>query len=261
MIRAGGWRGRGRPGSSARGRYGEMRQQYGDRDMAERPSYSNVRGRGTRNDAVSQRRDYTYGVNDRRQAGDQYRPERSRGSGRQAVVDREHCDDRQPVYAESGQQEEDWNEEIATSYSTKQVEQPEENVHAVSMHAPDDRIPARRPPHRDHRVSEGVVRSQQQEDRHMHRELPRRVVHQTRTISNSNYHTADSASNRDRGSQIGGIVDAMNRISVKTATDNRREVSNTPQNVAARSAMIVTGTESELILTILLVVIILTDCA
>jgi len=258
VNRAGGRRGRGRPVASSRGRYSEMQQQYGDprssrgqysemrrqygdHDQAEGPRYSSVRGHSPRNDSGGQRRGYGSRINERRRADDdQYHPERNRGRGKQAIVDRENYDDRQRVYTERGQQQEDWQEEMVSGHYSKDVEQHKEHVQAVSLRTLDDRISAQRPVHSDGRVSDGNVHSQQQEDKYTPREPPRRV-HPTRTISNSQFHAADNIPNKDRGSQIGGIVDAMNRISVRMATDERRDVSSTQQNVTARSAMIVSG--------------------
>ena len=246
VSRARGQRGRERPAGFSRGRYSEMQQQYRDSDLTERPNYSNVRGRSPRNDGGSQQRGYSSRISERRQTDyqqrdDQYHPEINRGPGKQAIADRQSYDNRQPVYTESRQQHEDWNDEIVTSQSSKQMEQREEYVHPVSVRAPDDKMSARSAVHDDHRVSDSVVRYQQQEDKYVARQPPRRM-HQTRTISNSQHHAADNIPRKDRTSQIGGIVDAMNRISVKTATDDKRVVSNTQQNVAARSAMIVSGT-------------------
>jgi len=243
VSRTGGRRGRGRPAGSTRGRYSEMRQQYGDRELDERPRYGNVRGRGPRNDSGYQQEDYGSRTNERRQTDDSYCPERNRGRGKQPVVDRQNYDNRRPDYTESKQQQEDWNEEIVTSRSSKEMEQRQERVHSVNTHAVDDRVSAQLPLHGDHRVTDSVIRSHQlEDDKHMARRL-----HPTRTISNSHYHTADNIPNRDRGSQIGGIVDAMNRISVKTVSDGRQEVgSSTQQNVAARSTMIVSGTHGEI---------------
>jgi len=243
VSRAGGRRGRGRPAGPSRGRYSETRQQYGDRELAERPRYSNVRGHGPRNDSGYQQQDYGSRINARRQADDTYHPERDHGRGKQPIEDRQNYDNRQPAYTESVERQEDWSKEIVTSQSSKQTEQCQERVHTVSVRTADDNMTAKRPPHSGQRTSDSIVRSQQQEDKHMPREPPApRRMHPTRTISNSNYQTAENIPpNRDRGNQIGGIVDAMNRISVKTASDGRQEVSSIQPNVAARSTMILSG--------------------
>ena len=83
-------------------------------------------------------------------------------------------------------------------------------------------------------------------DKPMQRESARHI-HPTRTISNRHYQTADIIANKDRSSQIGSIVDAMNKLSVKTVSDDRRDV-DSQQTVAAKTAMIVSGMHYQYIL-------------
>jgi len=238
-VRSRGRRGQGRPPGSARGRYSEMRQQQGDiSDVNERPRYSNARGRGFGNESRGgQRRGYGSRMNERREVSRdvEYRPEASRGPGNQPVGDRPKYDDRQPTTTRSGQSEEDWNEDI----DTRATEQRREHFHATTSQPADGKMSELRLSHSDHVVSESV-RFQRREDKHVPRE-PARRIHPTRTISNRHYQTADNIANKDRSSQIGGIVDAMNKISVKTAADEKRDVG-MQQHVPAKStAMIVSG--------------------
>ena len=236
-VQSRGYRGQGRPRGSARGRYSEMRQQHGDgsRDVDERPRYSNARGRGFGNESRGgQRRG---GMNERRELSRdvEYQPETNRGPGRQPVGDRRRYDDRQPIMTRSGQLQEDWNNEV----DTRPTEQRREHFHATNSQPAEVKTSELRPSHSDHRISDSV-RSQRQEDKHVPRE-PARRIHPTRTISNRHYQTADSVGNKDRSSQIGGIVEAMNKISVKTAADEKRDAG-VQQHVAAKStAVIVSG--------------------
>lgn len=236
--RSGGRHGRGRPGISTRGWYGEMRQQHGDivSDETERPRYSSVRGRGFRNDRGRQQQGRGPRVNERQDGSRdvEYRPDINRASGKQLVGYRQKYDDRQPPNARSGQSQEDWNEEIAISHSGKPVEQHQEQFRATTMQPAERKVSELRQSYGDRRMSDNV-RSQRQEDKYVPTE-PARRIHATRTISNRNYHTADNIPNRDRSSQIGGIVDAMKEISVKTAADDEAQ-----RNVAPKSAMIVSG--------------------
>lgn len=239
-VRSRGRRGQGRPLGSARGRYSEMRQQQGDsiRDVDERPRYSNARGRGFGNESRGgQRRGYVSGMSERQEASRdvEYPPETSRGPAKQPVGDRPKYDDRQPTTTRSRQSEEDWNEEV----DTRHTEQHRERFHATTSQPADSKMSDLRPSHSDHRVTESV-RFQRREDKYVPRE-PARRIHPTRTISNRHYQAADSIANRDRSSQIGGIVDAMNKISVKTAADEKRDLG-MQQHVPAKStAVIVSG--------------------
>jgi len=242
VSRSGGRHGRGRPGTSTRGWYGEMRQQHGDSvsDDSERQRYSNVRGRGFRNDRGRQRRGYGPRVNERREdpRNVEYHADTSHGPGTQSIACERKYDDRQPVNVESAQSNEDWNEEIDVGQSSGQHR---ERFRATTTQP--SRTLELRQSYSDHRASDNV-RSQRQEDRHVPTEPPRRVhptepprrVHPTRTISNRNYHTADTFQSRDRSNQIGGIVDAMKEISVKSAADDEAQ-----RYVAPKTAMIVTG--------------------
>lgn len=232
VRRGGGRRGHGgRPPGSSRGRYSEMRQQHRD-DVSEKPRYSNVRVRvrGFGMDGGDQRRVYGSRNNDRHQDEVEYHAETKRGRGKQSAVDRQTVRDR------SGQPQEDWNEEFGVGGSNKPTEQSRERYHGKGLQATDGKVSEMRPPiHDDQRVLG------QQEDRRVSREPPARRVHPTRTISNRHYQAADNISSRDRGSQIGGIVDAMNKISVKTAaTDYKRDVAR-QEHVSFSSATIVSG--------------------
>ena len=237
---SGGRRGRGRPGTSARGRYTEMRQQSRDSYISERPRYSNVRGRGFRDDGGGQRQNYDSRVNKQQEVfrDVEYCTETNRGPGKQAVADRQKNSDRQPTNTRSGQSQEDWKEGIDTSHSNKPMEQHRDRFHAANLQSADSKVSDSRPSHNDYRVS-NTVRSQWQEDKHVPRE-PSHRIHTTRTICNRTYQTADNIPTKDRSSQIGGIVDAMNKISVKTAAEDRRDVS-MQENVAPKSVRIVSG--------------------
>jgi len=291
-------RGRGRRSGPARGRYSEMRQQYGDSfgDPADRPHYSGARGRGFRNDNASQQKGYSSQVYERRDMDVEPRSERNRGPGRQPTrysqnyderpdadaerrpetshvparqsvryshnyderrdIDVENrpemnrgpgkqptryshrYDDRQPVVIKSGQSQEDWGREVTTGHYNKPTEQRKEHLHTTTSQPADNKMSQPRPSYSDHRVSD-TVRPQRQEEKPVSRE-PARRIHPTRTISNSQYYATDNI-HKDRSSQIGGIVDAMNRMSVKTAAGDRHTVSSTQQNVAPKSAVIVSG--------------------
>jgi len=231
--RAGGRRGQGRPGSFTRGRYSEVRQQYGDdvRD-ADRPRYSNVRGRGFRNDRGGQRRGYGSGESEKREVSRdvEYRPDTNRGPGRQPVGERQRYEDRPATNTSSGQSREQWDEQV----DNKPVEQCREHFHAT---AADSKVTGPRLSHGDRGASSNV--RNQWQDKPVQRESARHI-HPTRTISNRHYQTADIIANKDRSSQIGSIVDAMNKLSVKTVSDDRRDV-DSQQTVAAKTAMIVSG--------------------
>jgi len=150
-----------------------------------------------------------------------------RGRGKEPVADR-------PVYertTNSYESREDWNQEIGTSRSSENVQQHRDNrFHAVA----DSRMSELQQSRGSPRVSDNV-RSQRHEDK-----PTARRVHPTRTISNTHYQTADSIPNKDRRSQIGGIVDAMNKISVSMVAGDKSDVG-MQQNVAQKSTVIVSG--------------------
>lgn len=246
--RPSGCRGQGRP---SRGRYSEMRQQdiNSVSDVSERPRYSNARGRGFRNDGGSQRQGYGSRVNKRQEVlrDEEHRPEIHRGPGKppmediRVIEDRrgQKIDDRQPTNTRSGQSQEEWTEETDSSHTDKPMEQRRERSRATASQPVDSRAPEPQLSYNDRRVSDSV-HFQRQDDRQPPRE-PVRRLHPTRTISNRHYQAADNVPTKDRSSQIGLIVDAMNKISVRTAADDDKRYVGTQQNLAAKSAIIVTG--------------------
>jgi len=231
-------RGRGRQSSSSRGWYGEVRQQHENSisDDAERPRYSNVRGRGFMNDRGYQRPGYRPRVNEGREGlrDVEYRGDTSRGPGRQSVGYGQKYDERRTANVRSSQPHEDWNEEVDVTRS-KPVEPHRDHVRGTTVQATEVNMSESRHSYHDHRVSDSV-RPQWQEDKQLPME-PARRIHPTRTISNRHHYMADNIPGKERSSQIGGIVDAMNKISVRTSGDDE-----TQRNVALRSAVIVSGT-------------------
>jgi len=231
-------RGRGRLSSSSRGWYGEVRQQHEDSisDDAERPRYSNVRGRGFRNDRGYQRPGYRPRVNEGREGlrDIEYHGDTNRGPGRQSIGYRQKYDERQTADVRSNQPREDWNEEVDVSRS-KPVELHRDHVRGTTVQAAEDNMSESRHAYRDHRVSDNIRPERQEDSKQMPTE-PARRIHPTRTISNRYHQIADNIPNKERSSQIGGIVDAMNKISVRTTAGDDKQ-----RSVAPKSAVIVSG--------------------
>jgi len=237
--------GRGRPGTSGRGSYGEMRQQQQQQqrdavtDDAERPWRSGARGRGlTIDHGHPQQPGYSPQRDERRDGPRDVEPrsDTRRGPGKHSVGYMPRSDDREPTGARSGgQSQEDWNDEVDVSRTSgKPVEQHREQFRAVAVQPAESRTSELRQSYSEHRVSDNE-RFQRHEGRHGTTE-PARRIHPTRTISNRSYHATDNIPHRDRSSQIGGIVDAMNAISVKTAADDEVQ-----RNAAPKSTIIVSG--------------------
>ena len=224
-------RARGRPG----GRFSKMHPHSGERagDVVERQRYSNVCGRGIQNSGGSQGRGFRR--SDRRSGDDEHRPYISAGSENEGAAERQKHHNRQSAYTGSVRRGENWNEASEMSRASRVVEQ-----HREHLQPADEVMAAPQLPASGRRVPENAGRSQRPENKQMPRDQPRRV-HPTRTISNSHFHTAaENVPSRDRGSQISGIVEAMNKISVKTAADDSHGVT-ASQHEAPRSALIVSG--------------------
>ena len=190
------------------------------------------------NNRGDQRTGYRPRVNEGREGlrDVEYRGDTSRGRGSQSVGYRQNYDERQTTNVRSNPPLEDWNEEVDAS-RFKSVELHRDYVRGTTMQATEVSMSESRHSYRDHRVSDNV-RAQRQEDKQMPTE-PIRRIHPTRTISNRHHQMADNIPSRERSSQIGGIVDAMNKISVRTTADD-----DTQRNVAVKSAVIVSGMHS-----------------
>ena len=238
-----GRRGQGRRGASGRASYDEMRQQQQQRDIVtndtKKPWYSSARGRGLIIDhGPPQQPDYTSHRNERhdgpRDVGS-HRPDTRRGPGKQSGGGgyRQRYDNRQPAGAGSEQSDEDWNEEVDIARSSGKPVEPQ--FRAAPVQPAESKMSELRQSYSEQRVSDSVRFHRQEAGRHVPPE-PARRIHPTRTYSNRNYQAAENIPNRDRSSQIGGIVDAMNAISVKTAADDEAQ-----RSMAPKSTIIVSG--------------------
>lgn len=160
----------------------------------------------------------------------EYHLETHPAPGKQKGDRQQRYDNTQPM-TRNVKSEEDWNGEVDTSRASEQHRE-----RYRTWQSPNNRASGPPPASvSDHRVSgiDTQVSSQ-----------PARHVHPTRTISNRNYQpaTAENIPSRDRSGQIGGIVDAMNKISVRTtATDSRRDVGSQQGLALQSSAIIVSG--------------------